>query len=134
MTSLNLVALSGTVHKHWGTRTNAEKGTKTSAFQLLFLGAGTYKKYVQVTAFGDKPVAAFEELSEGDNVLVQGVLNEARWQVRNQDGTPKLDENGKELWDGRVEINARIVEKIETLVAVGAGASESSDDLPPGWN
>lgn len=112
---LNVVALSGKVNHKFDTRTT-DKGTKHAAFQLLYM-SGEYKKYVNVTAFGDRSVPQVESVDVGDEVIVQGQLNESRWKIK-VDGVEKDPVE----WDGRTEITLYSLTKVSVPELVAAGS------------
>jgi single-stranded DNA-binding protein len=94
-------------------------------FALEYAGKNDRKSVFHFKAYGDLvETLDTERLSQGDTILVSGMLNEAKW----IDKTTEKWVNRIEVWANKVEFVERIA-GVDTSDFVAAGAGDM-DDIP----
>jgi len=125
--SKNSVEIEGTVKWEPKIFPPQQEGQKPiMVFAVEYEGKGDRKSVFHMKVYGSLvETLDTENLSQGDTVVVNGLLNEARWKDKQTDEWV----NRIEVWANKVEFVGRVADGGgEEFATAGAGASD--DDIP----
>ncbi len=125
--SVNKVELQGTVKWEPKIFPPQQDGQKPiMVFALEYAGKNDRKSVFHFKAYGDLvETLDTEGLAQGDTVLVNGILNEAKWKDK------KTDEwvNRIEVWANKVEFVERVA-GVDTSDFAPVNGDAADDDIP----